>query len=120
MAGEDCVRKRPSGSTTTYKSPENEEMQRRPDGDRSFQNSSNGEVLSLGINWVCISLYCGQLGSNVAYIWLGSWMTVWQFKWFCLWTLRQCPQRPWSCCAAFPEEVNDRTAALILSLWEAG
>lgn len=56
----------------------------------------------------------------MAYSWLGSWMTVWQFKWFCLWTLRQCPQRPWSCCAAFPEEVNDRTAALILSLWEAG
>lgn len=116
MAGEDCVRKRPSGSTTTYKSSENEEMQRRPDGDRSFQNSSNGEVLSLGINWVCISLYCGQLGSNVAY----SWLNLWMFKWFCLWTLRQCPQSPQSCCTAFCEEVNDRTAALILSLWESG
>ncbi|OXB53311.1 hypothetical protein ASZ78_014788, partial [Callipepla squamata] len=44
MAGEDCVRKRPSGSTTANKSSENEEMQRRPDGERAFQNSSNGRV----------------------------------------------------------------------------
>lgn len=50
MAGEDCVRKRQSGSTTTCKNPENEEMQRRPETERSFQNSSNGETLLLGIS----------------------------------------------------------------------
>lgn len=53
MAGEDCVRKRQSGSTTTYKNSENEETQRRPESERSFQNSSNGEILSLRIS--CIS-----------------------------------------------------------------
>lgn len=45
MAGDDCVRKRHSGSTTTCKAPENEEKQRRPESERSFQNSSNGETL---------------------------------------------------------------------------
>ncbi|XP_064283749.1 sterol O-acyltransferase 1 [Passer domesticus] len=44
MAGDDCVRKRQSGSTATSKNPENEETQRRPESERSFQNSSNGWV----------------------------------------------------------------------------
>uniref|UniRef100_A0A8C3K821 O-acyltransferase n=2 Tax=Neoaves TaxID=3078114 RepID=A0A8C3K821_9CHAR len=44
MAGEDCVRKRQSGSTTTNKKSENEETQKRSENERSFQNSSNGRV----------------------------------------------------------------------------
>ncbi|XP_068807903.1 sterol O-acyltransferase 1 isoform X3 [Struthio camelus] len=44
MAGEDCVRKRQTGSTATYRTSENEETQRRSEGERSFQNSSNGRV----------------------------------------------------------------------------
>lgn len=51
MAGEDCVRKRQSGSSTTSKTPENEEAQRRPESERSFQNSSNGETLRVS----CVS-----------------------------------------------------------------
>lgn len=53
MAGDDCVRKRQSGSTATCKTPENEETQRRPESERSFQNSSNGETHWLGTG--CIS-----------------------------------------------------------------
>lgn len=53
MAGDDCVRKRQSGSTATCKTPENEETQRRPESERPFQNSSNGETQWLSTG--CIS-----------------------------------------------------------------
>lgn len=72
MAGEDCARKRQSGSATAHKPPENEEVQRRPEGERSFQNASNGEVLSLGLSGVCSSWYCFCLESNVACSWLAG------------------------------------------------
>lgn len=72
MAGEDCARKRQSGSATAHKPPENEEVQRRPEGERSFQNASNGEVLLIGLSGVCSSLYCGCLESNVACSWLAA------------------------------------------------
>lgn len=52
MAGDDSVRKRQSGSTATCKTPENEEK-RRPESERSFQNSSNGETQWLSTG--CIS-----------------------------------------------------------------
>ncbi|NWU99718.1 SOAT1 acyltransferase, partial [Upupa epops] len=51
MAGDDCVRKRQSGSTS--KTPENEEKQWRPERERSSQNSSN--------DWVHVDLMARKM-----------------------------------------------------------
>lgn len=83
MAGEDCVRKRQSGSTS--KSPESEETQRRPENERSFQNASNGEILSLGLHlWHMVS-------SKVSFLAHGSCVFALSFQ-FCFLLVERLPR----------------------------
>lgn len=80
MAGDDCIRKRQSGSTVTCKTPENEETERRPENERSFQNTSNGETQWLSSG--CISGVWSPLRCSFC-----SWLCLFasSFLFFCLW-----------------------------------
>lgn len=115
MAGDDCVRKRQSGSTATCKTPENGEKERRPENERSFQNSSNGETQWLSTG--CISGMWSPLGCPF-YSWLCLFAP--SFLFFCLWEGWRCsspcpsctPPAGVGCLGCCPAELSLRSCAL--------